>query len=169
MVDALQVIKERRSIRKFTDMPITKEILEDLIDCGRLAPSGHNKQGRHFLVLTDREKINQVGEIATWAKFMINAAQACVVVFCDQEESITLVEDGAAATENILLAATAYGLGSCWLAGYGMTYAEEVESYLGAPPNYKLVSLIALGYPGVENPKSPPKKNLGEVLTWNNF
>lgn len=168
-MDALQIIKERKSIRKFTDKPIDEEILKDLIDCGRLAPSGHNKQGRYFLVLTDRERINQVGQMATWAKFMVNAAQACIAVFCDQKENITLVEDGSAATENILLAATAYGLGSCWVAGYGMTYAEEVEKYLGAPSEYKLISLIALGYSGIENPKSPPRKELDQVFRWNSF
>jgi len=168
-MDTLQAIKNRRSIRKFTDKPISKDILEDLVDCGRLAPSGHNKQGRYFLVLTDREKINGVGQIATWAKFMIDQAQACIAVFCDKEENITLVEDGSAATENILLAATAYGLGSCWVAGYGMPYAEEVEKYLGAPPNLKLIALIPLGYSGVENPKSPPRKELTDVVRWEKF
>lgn len=97
-MDALKVIKERRSVRRFATKPMPKEILEDLVDCGRLAPSGHNKQGRYFLVITERERINQLGQIATWAKFMVDKAPACIVVFCDTEENITWVEDGSAAT-----------------------------------------------------------------------
>lgn len=168
-MDVLAAIKERRSIRRFTDKPIDKTILRDLVECGIMAPSGHNKQARHFLVVTEKGKINRLGEIATWAKFMINQAQACIVVFCDSNESSTLVEDGSAATENILLAATSYGLGSCWIAGYGMPYAGELENFLVAPDNLKLVSLIALGYSAVENSKAPPRKNIDDVIKWNSF
>jgi len=168
-MDALKVIKERRSVRKFAPKPIEQEVLEDLVDSGRLAPSGHNKQGRYFLVVTEREKINNLGQIATWAKFIVDKAPACIVVFVDTKENITVVEDGSAATENILLAATAHGLASCWVAGNGMPYAEEIEKFLEAPEGLKLISLIPLGYPLDETPKAPPKKELKEVIKWNNF
>jgi nitroreductase len=168
-VDAINIIKTRRSVRNFTDQPITKEILEDVIDCGRLAPSGHNKQGRYFLVLTERDKIDGIGKIATWAKFIVGKAQACILVFCDEKQCLTLLEDGAAATENILLAATAHGIASCWVAGYGMPYAAAAEKFAGAAATLKLVSIIALGYPVSDNPPIPPKSALSQVIKWNNF
>lgn len=168
-MDAITAIKSRRSRRKFTDQPIDQAILSDLVDCGRLAPSGHNKQGRYFLVLTEQEKINGVSELTIYGKFMVDKVQACILVFCDEQEALTLVEDGSAATENILVAATAHGLASCWIAGHGMPYAQAVEQYVAAPGTYRLVSIIALGYSGVADPKMPPKKELDEVLRWNSF
>lgn len=168
-MDALQAIKERRSIRNFAATPIATEVLKDLVDCGRMAPSGHNKQARCFLVLTDREKIDGVGKITTWANFIIDKAQACILVVCDQQNSATLLEDGCAATENILVAATAYGLASCWVAGYGMPYIEELEKYLNVPANAKLIAVVPLGYPADANPEAPARKSLDEVLKWNSF
>ncbi len=168
-MDALTAIRSRRSRRKFTDDPVDQNVLRDLVDCGRLAPSGHNKQGRYFLVLTEQEKINGVAGLTTWGKFMVDKVHACILVLCDEQEAVTLVEDGSAATENILIAATAHGLASCWIAGYGMTYTQAVELYIGAPASYRLVSIIALGYSGVAEPKMPPKKTLDEVIRWNQF
>lgn len=152
IMDIIKAIKTRRSIRQFTATPVADEILRDLVDCGRMAPSGHNKQARCFLVLTDREKINGVGKITTWGNFIIDNAQACIIVVCDKEKSATLLEDGCAAAENILLAATAYGLASCWVDGYGMPYSEELEEYLHVPQNANLIAIVALGYPTDKTP-----------------
>lgn len=168
-MDTIKAILERRSVRKFSDQPISKEMLEGLVECGRLAPTGHNKQGRLFLVLTERSTIDKVGEIATWAKFVIGKAPALILVFCNNQECATLVEDGAAATENILIAATAQDLGSCWMAGYGMPYAKEIESLVGASESQKLVSIIALGYLVDANTPMPKKSSLDEVIAWNKF
>lgn len=168
-MDAIKAILERRSVRKFSDQPVTKEMLESLVECGRLAPTGHNKQGRSFLVLTERSTIDEVGKIATWGKFVIGKAPALILVFCDNQECATLVEDGSAATENILIAATAQGLGSCWMAGYGMPYADEIETLVGAPKNRKLVSIIALGHPSDGNTPMPKKSSFDEVIAWNRF
>ena len=168
-MDAITAIKTRRSVRDFTEQPITKEILEELVECGRIAPSGHNKQGRYFLVLTEKEKINGVGKIATWARFIADKARACILVFCDEKECLTLLEDGSAAAENIIIAATAQGLGSCWVAGYGMPYSSEIEAFVAAPANMKVISIIPLGYPASDLPPRPPKKELSEVLNWNYF
>jgi len=168
-MDAIKAILERRSVRKFTDQLITKEVLESLVECGRVAPSGHNKQGRTFLVLMERPLIDKVGEVSTWGKFIIGKVPALILVFCDNQECATLIEDGSAATENILIAATAQGLGSCWVAGYGMPYAEEIESLVGATKKQKLVSIIALGYPSEVNTPIPKKNSFDEVIVWNRF
>lgn len=168
-MNVFEMIKARRSIRNFSSTPVSDEVLRELVDCGRMAPSGHNKQARCFLVLNDREKINGVGLITTWGQFMIDNAQACILVFCNKDNSATLVEDGSVAAANILLAATAKGLASCWVAGYGMPYTEELEQYLGAPASAKLIAVIALGYPADANPPAPARPDLNEVLKWNSF
>ncbi|MBU2251454.1 MAG: nitroreductase family protein, partial [Candidatus Omnitrophica bacterium] len=101
-----------------------------------------------------------LGEIAPNGKFIKDAA-AAIIVFC--EDTKYYLEDGCAATENILLAAAALGLGACWVAGDKKDYSLEVCKYFGAPQNYKLVSMISLGYPQSE-PAGQPKKALSEIL-----
>lgn len=77
-------------------------------------------------------------------------------------------EDGSAAIENMLLAATALGYGSCWVGGAIMPYLEDVEKLLNIPANIKLFSMIVLGKPE-KWPKTPPKKKLEEILHWDKF
>jgi nitroreductase len=79
-----------------------------------------------------------------------------------------VVEDSSAAVENILLAATAEGLGSCWVASYRNEHSEPVGRLLGCPASHELVALVAVGVPDGEPPK-PDKKRLEEVLRWNGF
>ncbi|AAM24999.1 nitroreductase [Caldanaerobacter subterraneus subsp. tengcongensis MB4] len=166
MLEALEVLKKRRSVRKYIDKPIPKEILEDIIDCARLAPSGNNAQPWHFIVITDKEKLKFIAEKATYGDFIKNAA-ACVIVYCEKDNKHHL-EDGSAATQNILLAATAYGIGSCWVAGYNRSYEKEINEYLNVPDNLRMISIISLGYPA-EDPQPKYKKDLSEVLHWEKF
>ncbi|NLY43045.1 MAG: nitroreductase family protein [Clostridiaceae bacterium] len=163
-MDALKVLKERRSIRKYTNQPVSKEIIEDIIDCGRLAATARNEQPWHFVVVTDPERKKYVADVTDYGKF-IERAPVCVIVFCN--ETKYRIEDGSAATENILLAAKAHGLGSCWVAGDKKPYAKLLEEYFGAPEGVKLFSIIAIGYPD-EQP-SPRKKPLNEVLHYEKF
>jgi len=160
-MDALKVLKERRSIRKFQKNPVPKEIIEDIIDCGRLAATAINIQPWEFIVVRDEKRRKEIADITDYGKF-IKEAPVCIVVFC--KDTKYYLEDGSAATENILLAAKAYGLGSCWVAGDKKIYAEKIRKFLEVPEGYKLISLIAIGYPA-ENP-SPKKRSLEEVLHW---
>ena len=167
-MDAIEVLKTRRSIRSYTSQPIAREVIEDLIDCGRLAATAINIQPWEFVAVTTREGLVRLGEIAIYGKF-IAACAACIVVFC--KEGTWYLEDGSAASENILLASKAHGLGSCWVAGDKAEYAAEVCKALGAPADYKLVSLIALGYPGPPRAedKVAEKRALPDVLHWERF
>ena len=158
-MDALRVLKERRSIRKFQAKEIAGEIIEDIIDCGRLAATAVNIQPWEFIVVTQPEIRKRIAEITDHGKF-IKDAPVCIVVFC--RDTKYYLEDGSAATENILLAAKAHGLGSCWVAGDKKHYAEDIRKLLKVPAGYKLVSLIPIGYPA-ESPQ-PAKRSLQEVM-----
>jgi nitroreductase len=96
----------------------------------------------------------------------LKEAGACILVFCKPTKYY--LEDGSAATQNILIAATAYGLGSCWIAGDKKEYAEAIKEFLKVPGEYKLVSLVAMGYPKGEPPQKR-KRPLEEVLHWERF
>ena len=160
-MEALKVLKERRSVRKYLPKPVPKEVIEDIIDCGRLAATALNRQPWKFVVVTEEERRKHIADICEYGRF-IAQAPVCVAVLC--EDTKYMLEDGAAATQNILLAAKAHGLGSCWVAGHKKLYAQEVAEYLNAAENDKLISLIAIGYPEQEG--NPPKKSLKEVLCW---
>ena len=80
-MDAIEAIKTRRSVRRYTSEPIPDEVLEELIDCARLAPSGHNEQPWTFVVITDPEVRERLAQEAKKGRF-IAEAPACVAVFC---------------------------------------------------------------------------------------
>ena len=163
-MEAIEALKTRRSIRQFRPEPVARELLEDLVDCGRLAASGRGEQPWEFVVVTNRETREKLAGLATNGRFIADAG-ACIAVFC--KETTYYLEDGSAATQNILVAAKAHGLGSCWVAGDKKAYAEEVRRLLGAPEGCRLVSLIAIGHSD-ENPLRK-KRSLSEVLHWERF
>lgn len=165
MNEVVKVLKERRSIRDYLSKPIPREIMEDIIDCGRLAPSANNVQPWLFVVVTEEGRKRELAGLATYGKFIASAA-ACVAVFCEKDNP-HLVEDGSAATENIIIAAKSYGIDSCWVAGYRRQYSDAVRKALNVPEKYELVSLVALGYSD-ENAERP-KKQLNQVLHWEKY
>jgi nitroreductase len=91
---------------------------------------------------------------------------ACIVVFC--RDTKYFLEDGCAATENILIAVAALGLGACWVAGDKKRYADQVRQMLGVPEGYRLVSLLPVGYPAAR-PARKQKRPLDSVLHWERF
>jgi len=160
-MDAIECLKTRRSVRSYTNQPVPREVIEDIVDAGRLAASAINIQPWQFIVVTDSRMRQKLADITDHGKFIADAP-VCIVVFC--EDCKYYLEDGSAATQNLLLAATACGLGSCWVAGDKKPYAEDICRLLNAPAGYRLVSLVAVGYPA-EKP-SPSKRLLSEVLHW---
>jgi nitroreductase len=163
-MDAIEVLKTRRSVRAYTGAPVPREIIEDIIDCGRLAATAINIQPWEFVVVTEREMRRRIAETTDYGKF-ISDAPVCVIVLC--QDTKYYLEDGSAATENILLAARAHGLGACWVAGDKKPYAYQICRLVGAPRGYKLVSLIPMGYPA-ESPEQP-KRPLADVLHWEKY
>jgi nitroreductase len=160
-MDAIEVLKTRRSVRAYTSQPVPRKIIEDLVDCGRLAATAINIQPWEFVVVTDRKVLRSIAQTTDHGKFIADAP-LCVLVLC--RDTKYYLEDGSAATENILLAARAHGLGSCWVAGDKKPYASKICHLVGAPQGYKLVSLIPIGYPA-ESPEKT-KRLLSDVLHW---
>ena len=165
-MDAIETLKTRRTIRRYLSKPVEQEKLETLIDCARLAPSAINIQPWEFIILTDSEKRKAVAEITDYGKF-IKDSPAAIVVLCKNVKYF--LEDGCAATMNILHAAHALGLGACWIAGDKKPYAGRILEIVNAPHDYRLVSLISLGYPDVPPPKPQNKRPLSEVIHWESF
>lgn len=156
----LDIIKTRRSIRKYIQKPIPDEIINQILDCARYAPTANNKQPWLFIVIKNSDLKTQIAELTDYGKF-IKEAYCCIAVFC--EDTKYYLEDGSAATQNILLAAWSFGIGSCWIAGDKKFYAEKIKELLSLEAKYKLVSLISLGYPKENELKLAQKINKKEL------
>lgn len=161
-MEALEAIRKRRSVRRYTGDAIPQQDLEKIVDAGRLAATGSNKQPWDFIVVTDREMIDQLKVAARW----MDKAGAIIAVVMDPS-SRWWVEDGAAAVENMLIASTALGYGSCWLEGYTLPREEEFKALLGVPQEKRLLTLVPLGVPA-EWP-TREKKSLEEVIHWERY
>ncbi len=157
-------MKTRRCVRAFTGEPVSRETLEDIVDCGRLAATARNVQPWEFVVVTAPEKLRAIAAITDFGAFIAHAA-ACIVVLC--RDTKYYLEDGCNASQNVLLAARAHGLGACWVAGDKKPYAEPIRNMVGAPEGFRLISLLAVGHPAEEPNKE--KRPLAEVLHWESY
>jgi len=161
-LDTLEAIRHRRSIRRYKDGVIPKDHLEAIVDAGRLAATGSNRQPWDFIVVTARPMIANLRIAEAW----IEQASAVIAVVMDPE-SRWWIEDGAAAIENMLLASIALGYGSCWVEGDALPHEEAIKSLLGIPAGKRVLALVPIGI-AAETPK-PRKKPLVEVLHWEKY
>ena len=162
MMNALEAIGKRRSVRKYTGEPIPRKDLEKIVDAGRLAATGSNRQPWDFVVVTDRAMVERLKVAAEW----MEKAAAIIAVVMDPS-SRWWVEDGSAAVENMLIASTALGYGSCWLEGYTLPHEEEFKKLLGVPKEKRLLTLVPIGVPAEEPTRE--KRSLEEVLHWERY
>jgi nitroreductase len=143
----MDIINNRRSVRSFTDQEVEKENVLLLLRAAMQAPSAHNQQPWHFLVVQDKDMIRKLRPSSP----MFSEATLAIIVLLDKtnvKREMMAPQDLSAATQNILLKATELGLGSCWCGVYPL---EERMNYLSevimVSKQYEVFSLIALGYP----------------------
>ncbi len=164
-MDTQVVIQRRRSNRTFSARPVPADTIIQLVDCAHLAPTARNVQPWEFVAVTNKVTLATLGGLCENARFLLKCP-CCIAVFC--EDTKYYLEDGCAATNNLILAATDLGLASCWVAGDKKEYAAKVGELLNAPRTHKLVSMVALGYADTQ-PPAPPKRTTREVLHWEKF
>ncbi|HHV71098.1 MAG TPA: nitroreductase family protein [Clostridia bacterium] len=146
----MKAILNRRSIRKYTQEPVPDGVIKELLEAAMSAPSAGNEQPWEFVVINDRQILNEIPKFHPYSQ-MLKEAPVAILVCGDlnqQKYDGYWVLDCAAATENILIAAQDKGLGAVWL---GIYPAEEriegMRKLLGIPDHVVPVALIALGYP----------------------
>jgi nitroreductase len=154
-LEALEAIRTRRSIRQYTDTPVSDGVVTALLEAAMAAPSAGNEQPWHFVVVRDRTMLEQIGREHRYVQ-MAKDAQVVIVV-CGDETLEThkgfWVQDCAAATENILLAAHAQGLGAVWCGIYPpKDRVRAIRKLLALPHHITPLCLIPLGYPAETKP-----------------
>lgn len=149
-MEALEAIHTRRSIRQYEDRPVPAETVERLLAAAMMAPSARNAQPWHFVVIDDRATLDHIAEINLNAE-MARRARLAILVCADLSLELSAgywVVDCAAATQNMLLAAHALGLGAVWTGIYPRQERMETIGNLAGLPRYvKAHSLIVIGYP----------------------
>ncbi len=162
-MDTLEAIQKRRSVREYTGDPIPLADIEKMLDAARMAPSGYNRQPWQFIVVTDRTMIQQLSKGGDWWE-----KSAAIIAVVMDPTSEFWVEDGSAAIENILLAATALGYGSCWLQGSTRPFEAEFKQLLNIPEHLDLLSLVSIGVPA-NWPQAKDKKPLEAIVHWETY
>jgi len=162
-MDTLEAIQKRRSVRAYTGEPIPPQALEKILKAAQMAPSGYNRQPWHFIVITDRATIQHLSKGGDWWA----QSGAMIAVVMDPSSGFW-VEDGSAAIENMLLAATALGYGSCWLQGSTKPHEAEFKLLLNIPEHLSLLSLVSIGVP-VDWPQPKDKKPLEAIVHQETF
>ncbi len=162
----LDMILSRRSIRNYKNKEIPQEILRQVLEAGRQAPSAANRQPIRFVVVTDTEVKNELSK-SLFGKHIKNAPM--VIVGCADEKSLLTgkwaVVDTTIALQNIVIAAWTFGIGSCWIGSFS---EEKVKELLRIPDKWRIVALLTLGYPA-EQPKAKNRKPFEELYSFNKF
>lgn len=142
-MDVFEAIQKRHSTRAYESKPIPDEILNRVLEAARLAPSAGSIQPWYFIVVTDQVKRKELAK-GRFARFL--SESPVVIVGCgDQKASPNwYAVDAAIAMQNIVLTATAEGLGTCWVGSFS---EERVKGLLSIPDRFRVIALIALGYP----------------------
>jgi nitroreductase len=173
-MNTLDAINARRSIRRYLDRPIEFEKLTSILDAAIKAPSAGNLQDWKFIIVVDRELIKQVASYSI-EQYWIQTAPALIIVCAVPEKHemyyglrgkrLYNIQDCAAAIENILLAATDVGLGSCWI---GAFEEEKIRSLFAIPPDVRPQAIITLGY-NDETPKDRQLVPIENVVFFNRY
>lgn len=158
----LDVIFRRRSVRRYQSEPVPDDVLKNILEAGRLAPSSDNAQPWHFIVVTDAEIKHELSK-GMWRSFIKDSA--FTIVGCGEKSDEWSTVDVAIALENMVLAAEAQDVGSCWI---GAFEEKEIKELLTIPDSLKVVALVSFGYPA-EKPSPRNKKKLESIVHYNRF
>ncbi len=167
----MALLKSRRSIRRYRPDPVPDEMIEQLLEAGRWAPSASNRQPWAFIVIQDAEMRRQVAAHAAY--YFVRWAHAedapLIIALCGNASNRIyrqfLHEDIGLAGSQIMLQAHALGLGTCWLGGIDRA---ALAAILRLPEGWEVVGLLTVGFPA-EQPEPPPRKPLAEIAHYDVF
>jgi len=198
--DLIKIIKERRSVRRFTQDPVDKEVIREIIQAGRYAPSAENSQPWKFIVITNTDEIQQLSRRIKeelqklikrrWiARFSLKElkdedtlrflyAVSCtkedtiffhapVLVFIITKDRLMYDESCACCAQNMMLAAHALGIGSCWIGfASALGLSPEMLTRLGVPETYHISAALVFGHPQEKPKKASIRKIEADVINW---
>lgn len=163
-MEIMEIIKTRRSIRKYTALQVSDSLITSILEAGRWAPSGLNNQPWRFMVIRDTDMKKGLSRFTKYGS-IIKESSAIIMVFIDRlsiyDRDKDIMSVGAC-IQNMLLEAHSLGLGTCWL-GEILNRKTEVNRYLKIKKQYELMAVISLGYKG-KPPSKTNRKSLASLL-----
>lgn len=158
-MEFIEVIQKRHSVRKFTDEPVDRELIDAILDIARTAPSSKNCHSTAFMVVEDKDTLAAISEMRDRGSALLKGAAAAIVVMGDTSKSDIWVENASISATFIQLAATAMDLGSCWVhvrdrlrhsgAPSNGTAEEYLRGLLGIREEFRVLCVVALGHEAV--------------------
>ena len=171
-MDLMVAIKTRRSIRRYKALQVPENLLREVLNAARLAPSADNSQPWKIVVVRDEQLKAKLGTACNGQKFIAQAPILLVACGIPEEAFQTVggymsshVIDASIALDHLTLAAHAFGLGTCWIAAFK---EDKVRALLGIPEDVRVVALTPLGYPD-ESPERTPRKNLEDLTVFDKY
>ncbi len=160
-MDTLEAIMSRRSIRRYREGRIPDEDLRKILEAGRQAPSAGNRQPWHFVVIRDPEVKRQVAAACSNQMWMASADVIVAGVGLPEVSEKWYAVDVTIALQNMILAATSLGYGTCWIGAFDEGKVKEI---LGVPPEARVVALTPIGIPD-ESPAARPRKDFSQIFS----
>lgn len=164
-MDFVDTMLNRRSIRQYEEKDIPEAVLNKILEAGRMAPSAGNKQSWHFIVITDEVKKRELSK-GMFSRFLKDAP--VTIVGCAHQDRISgrwSKISTAIALQNMVIAAWAMGIGSCWIGAFN---EDKVKKILDIPEKWDVVALIPFGYPA-KIPRPKRKKSIEKIRSFNKF
>ena len=152
-MELLEIMRKRRSVRKYTGEMIPEKDLEKVLQAGLLSPSGRSLRPWEFILVRDKETLRAMSECRAGAAKMLEGVDAAIVVIADAEKQDVWTEDCSIAMSYMHLTASALGLGSCWIQGRlreaadGKSTEQYLRDLLGFPAHCRLEAILSLGVP----------------------
>lgn len=171
----LDLLLNRRSIRKFKDKEIEKTTVDKIISGALTSPSGKNIQMWNLIVIDDKEKLSKLGSLRGGSSKPIANAPLAIAVIADHESSDTWIENCSIISIVIQLMSHSLGLGSCWIQVRNrigvddISVENSVRDILNIPTNYNVESIIAIGYPDEEKAPHNLEKLSFDKIHYNSF
>ena len=165
-MDCVEDILSRRSIRKFKDEAVSEEIIKNILEAGRLAPTATNQQPWYFVVAQNQQE-KEAFIFSGFNRFVTGADFIILGLYKKSEvviEKLSLM-DVTIALQNMVITAKVQGVGSCWMGAFD---EKKLRDTMNLPDDFITVGAVAFGIPD-EQPKQPPKKQLNEIAHFNKW
>jgi nitroreductase len=166
-MDVQEAIRNRRSIRAYKDTPVEREKLDKILAAGRWAPSASNKQPWHFIVVQDDGIRKRLANVHPYGRFMAQSPVVIVALGEPDRHPRYHLADPHQAVQNMLLAAYAEGLGTCWMGVRDTSIEPKFREILDIPEDFRVICSVSLGYPDQE--RTSNRRDMDEIVSWGRF
>ncbi|MFW9848892.1 MAG: nitroreductase family protein [Candidatus Thorarchaeota archaeon] len=163
----MEIIKGRRSIRKYLSRPVEEEKITEILEAGRWAPSASNRQPWHFIVVRDKDMRMKLADAHPYGRFMSQSPVVIVVLGNIEKHARYHLADPHNAVQNMILTAYHLGLGTCWMGVRDTNIEPKFKELLNVPDEYRIICSVSVGYHDVKPTRT--RVTLDEIVSYEKF